>query len=73
MKIYIYILEQDLEQLYKQLTHIEPVGDTEISYKTYIGPKGNKDFDYKYDKWINLSLRIDDFIRLKDCNILKKL
>jgi hypothetical protein len=67
MKVYIYILEQDLELLYKALTNIEAKRENfPLWYVSSLLEKQRKD-------WINLSLNVDDFTRLKDNNILKKL
>jgi hypothetical protein len=67
MKVYIYILEQDLEILYKALANIEAKKENfPLWYVSSLLEEQRKD-------WINLSLSVDDFIRLKDCDILKKL
>lgn len=67
MKVYIYILEQDLELLYKALTNIEAKrGNFPLWYVSSLLEEQRRD-------WINLSLNVDDFTRLKDNNILKKL
>ena len=66
MKIYIYILEQDLELLYSHLTNLKPMEEGTCIWYTNINTNRKHD-------WINLSLSADDFIRLKDCDILKKL
>tara|TARA_R110002153_G_scaffold184353_2_gene337523 strand:+ start:78 stop:281 length:204 start_codon:yes stop_codon:yes gene_type:complete len=67
MKVYIYILEQDLELLYKALANIEAKPKNfPLLYVSSLLEKQRKD-------WINLSLNVDDFTRLKDNNILKKL
>ena len=67
MKVYIYILEQDLELLYKALTNIEAKRKNfPLWYVSSLLEEQRRD-------WINLSLNVDDFTRLKDNNILKKL
>jgi len=67
MKVYIYILEQDLELLYKALTNIEAKPKNfPVWYVSSLLEEQRRD-------WINLSLNVDDFTRLKDNNILKKL
>lgn len=67
MKVYIYILEQDLELLYKALTNIEAKQENfPLWYVSSLLEEQRRD-------WINLSLNVDDFTRLKDNNILKKL
>lgn len=67
MKVYIYILEQDLELLYKALANIEAKRENfPVWYVSSLLKKQRKD-------WINLSLSVDDFTSLKDNNILKKL
>ena len=67
MKVYIYILEQDLELLHNALANIEAKRENfPLWYVSSLLEKQRKD-------WINLSLNVDDFTRLKDNNILKKL
>lgn len=64
MKIYIYILEQDLELLYDHLTNKNQV-QKEVTI-WYVNTTN-------YKNWIQLSLNVNDFIWLKDNNILKHL
>lgn len=64
MKIYIYILEQDLELLYDHLTNKNQV-QKEVTI-WYVNTTNDRN-------WIQLSLNVNDFIGLKDNNILKHL